>query len=558
MGYAGSFTVSSFTKSLICMRKFFYSLLLTAAIHAVQAQSPAQYTFQSTQLKATVHADGSVFKEGMEGYFIPLQPGLAEKTLLNGSGLWIAGISPAGNLTGAATLDNSSDFIPGALAVTEAESAGELTQIWQLNCSDIAGHVQDFSDNGVVDAPNARVFGFPIRENNFFAPYNEPDYSLPSGNQGLAAFFDTTQDALFNPDAGEFPVVDVRSCPLVNTMEEMTWSVSNDQLSAPHPSGLAAMNMELQMQAFVFKTTDASPLNNTLFVKYKLINRGEAALDSCFVGVYNNISIGNPADDFVGIIPEKQLVFAYNADENDEEGFGNAIPVLGIQLLRAPLAPTGNDVVELGWSSALTIPDPESLSPVEMYNLLNGRLADGSPAPNGGLMYAGDPNDPASNSEIAAGNTPGKRRSLMSVGPFTLLPGAVNEVILAYQYSYVPDHTVLQQLETLFQQSDDIRNQFDNCFSGIESSCAALLDVPEKTVRNKIVLYPNPASKSVNIEAQETRFSRIEILDVLGRHVRTIEHPQPVLNYQMPIEQLAAGFYLVRVGGQSLPLVVQH
>jgi len=542
------------------MRSIFYNPLLVflAVIHAAHAQSPAQYTFQSTRLKATVHADGSVFKDGMEGYFIPLQPGLAEKTLLHGSGLWMAGINAAGNLTGAAMLDQSSDFRPGALPVPADESAGNLTQIWRLNCGDIAGHLQDFSDNGVVDAPNARVFGFPVKDNNFFSSYNEPDYSLPPGNRGLAGYFDSTQDAVYNPDAGEYPVLDVRGCPLINTMEEMTWSVSNDLLSAPHPSGWATMNMELQMQAFVFKSTVESALNNTLFVKYKLINRSEETLDSCFVGVYNNIAIGNPADDFIGIIPEKQLVFAYNGDENDEEGFGSAIPVLGIDLLRAPLAPVGTGVVELAWSSAVSMPDPANLGPAEMYNLLNGRLADGSPAPNGGLMYAGDPNDAASNSEIAAGNTPGKRRSLMSVGPFTLFPGAVNEVILAYHYSYVPGNTVLQQLETLFQQSDEIHSLFDNCFSGAENTCDALLEAPEKTIHEKIVLYPNPASQSVSIESLGSGFSRIEILDVLGRHVQTVENAVPVLKYQMPISHLAAGFYLVRVAGQSLPLVVQH
>jgi Secretion system C-terminal sorting domain len=542
------------------MRKFFYPLSVLFAIHfqSAYAQSPAQYTFQSTQLKATVHADGSIFNHGMDGYFIPLQPGLAEKTLLNGSGLWLAGINSAGNLTGAAMLDQSSDFRPGALPAPDSETAGNLTQVWQLNCGDIAGHIQDFSDNGVVDVPNARIFGFPVRYNNFFDQYNNPDDTLPSGNQALAAYFDTTEDGIFNPDAGEFPVVDVRGCPLLHTMEEMTWSVSNDQLSAPHPSGWAAMNMELQTQAFVFKSTVQSALNQTLFVKYKLINRGSEALDSCFVGVYNNMAIGNPADDFIGIIPEKQLVFAYNGDENDEDGFGNAIPVLGINLLRAPLAPVGADVAELAWSSAVSIPDPENLSPEEMYHLLNGRLADGSPAPNDGLMYAGDPNDPASNSEIAVGNTAGKRRSLMSAGPFTLLPGAVNEVILAYHYSYVPGNTVLQQLEALFQQSDEIQNLFDNCFVGAENSCDASLEAPETSVRHNIVLYPNPASQSVSIESLVSGFSRIEVLDVLGRHVQTVAYETPVLQYQMPIDHLAAGFYLIRVGGQSLPLVVQH
>lgn len=542
------------------MRKFFYPLSVLFAIHfhAAHAQSPAQYTFQSTQLKATVHADGSIFNNGMDGYFIPLQPGLAEKTLLNGSGLWLAGINSAGNLTGAAMLDQSSDFRPGALPAPDSETAGNLTQVWQLNCGDITGHIQDFSDNGVVDAPNARIFGFPVWDNNFFDQYNNPDDTLPTGSQALAAYFDTTQDAIFNPDAGEFPVVDVRGCPLLHTMEEMTWSVSNDHLSAPHPSGWAAMQMELQMQAFVFKSTVQSVLNHTLFVKYKLINRGSEALDSCFVGVYNNIAIGNPADDFIGIIPEKQLVFAYNGDENDEDGFGNAIPVLGINLLRAPLAPVGADLVELAWSSAVSMPDPANLGPDEMYYLLSGRLADGSPAPNDGLMYAGDPNDPASNSEIAAGNTPGKRRSLMSVGPFTLLPGAVNEVILAYHYSYTPGTTVLQQLERLFQQSDDIQNLFDHCFVGAENSCDASLEAPETSVRNNIVLYPNPASQSVSIESLASGFSKIEVLDVLGRQIQTIAYDAPVLTYQMPIDQLAAGFYLIRVGGQSLPLVVQH
>lgn len=516
------------------------------------------YTLQSNQVKATIHVNGAVFTDGQNGGFKPLQSGLPELTLLNGSGLWIAGKSPAGALKGAVERLSSTDFRPGVLDPFSGLPLETLTDIWPVFCSDLSQHWQDFTDNGTIDSPNPRVFAYPGKGNPFFSEYNPSAPELPFTAQALASYYDRDGDALYAPTYGDIPSVNIRGCFDIFA-EELAWSAFNDMQELPHTSGLAPLNMEIQRQVFVLKTLENTLLDNVVFVRYKLINRGAETLDSCVIGIYSDIAIGNPADDFIGSLPGQQMVFAYNGDDNDEGGFGINIPVLGMELLRGPLSPITQDSLgQLNLSSALSISDPENRNAAEIYHLLKGNLPDGTPAPGGGFMFSGDPNLPGSNSEIAAGSTPGKRRSLMSTGPFELQPGAVNEFIVAYYYVYEPGASALQEISILLQQAQEVRDLFDNCFENTQSSCSQLLEAPEGEEESGMLIYPNPAAEKITIESTKAGFSQIEIRDMLGRVIQRITLPASLLKYELQVGHLASGMYSLRVEGKGFPVVIQR
>ena len=539
------------------MNKLFTLLFLAALSGTGYAQS---YTLQSNQVKATILANGATFTDGTNGAFIPVKPGLPEISLLNGSGIWIAGLDGSGNLKGAVDRISSTDFKPGQLDPIDVQMTGDLTGIWPVTCSDVASHIQDYSDNGVIDNPNTNIFAFPGKGNAQFEQYNALGIALPFTNQALGAYYDRNEDAVYEPSMGEYPALEVRGCPITFPAREMAWSVFNDALETPHPSGMQALRMEVQRQVFELGSPHPGIRNNTVFVKYKLINRSTDVLDSCFVGIYSDLSIGNPGDDYIGTIPDQNLVFGYNGDETDEGGFGSTIPVLGITLLRGPLSPDDGTFSELGLHSTLSIEDPSNLGSAQIYNLLKGRQADGAPGPAGGYAFPGNPAlTNQMETELALGNTPGKRRSLMSMGPFTLYPGAVNEVILAYFYTTAEGNlTVPQQVAATIDLAEEVHALFDACLDDGENSCDAVSEAPEQQNLAGLMLYPNPAGQQITVESKGGPFSRIVVTDVFGRSIQEIQLGAPSVKYQMRIDHLPSGVYSLRVDRYAMPLVVQR
>ena len=131
------------------MKHSFYLFLTTlwAFTGLINAQTPANSTFQNNNVRAVVNANGAMFTDFQQGQFVPLQAGLAEKTLLWGSGIWMAGIDANGTLRGAVQVGNQSDFQPG-LYDADLNMAQDINNIWRVNRSDIDAHLADFQDNG--------------------------------------------------------------------------------------------------------------------------------------------------------------------------------------------------------------------------------------------------------------------------------------------------------------------------------------------------------------------------------------------------------------------------
>lgn len=526
-----------------------FSLGLASFASLLAAQSPAQATLQVNNVRAVINANGALFTDGQQGQFVPVTPALAPITLMRRSGAWMAGMDPAGNLKGSIHRNSGSDFQPGFYPDFPVVTP-PINNVWPVSCADVEQHLADFADNGTIDFPNPAIFAYPGADNPFFSAYNSGQ-TLPT-TYGLGGFFDHNNDGVYNPAQGDYPVISIRGCPLEAFPEKMAWTVSNDQTA--HPSGLTSLGVEIQSTAFAYKITGYPELNNAVFVAYRIINYSAERLDSCFFGIYADFDIGNPNDDFFGCIPDKQVMYAYNGDNEDEGGFINSIPVMAAEMLRGPLNENGE---ELGMAYALALPTAEGLTPVQIYNVLNGQFPDGSPAPNGGLMYPGNPANLNENSEISAGNTPGQRVGVSAFGPFSLLPGAVNELIVGYYYTYEPT-TVLQNIQAVHTFSNALQSAFDNCFSNLENDCSVTLSAPEALQKSDLRLSPNPASSHLNVESKGEPFSRLELLNALGQSIRVLELGGPTQQHALQVGDLPAGIYWLRVGVQAMPVAIQR
>jgi len=145
--------------------------------------------------------------------------------------------------------------------------------------------------------------------------------------------------------------------------------------------------------------------------------------------------------------------------------------------------------------SSTPTPLPQTADPnqdFEYYNYIQGRWRDGTPATFGGTgfnamsqdtvryMFPDDPNVSGGWSMCEEGLAAGDRRTLQASGPFLLIPGAVNELIIGAVW--VPDLDYPCPDISRLQSADDLAQAlFDNCFDIIDGPdapdvCAVELD----------------------------------------------------------------------------------
>lgn len=528
--------------------------LLMAGVFSVSAQQPSTI-MDANNVRVEILQNGQLFTDGLAGKFIPLEPGLAEQTLLGSSGLWIVGRNPLGQFSGTVQTSLQTDLSPGLLLGNTASDS--VTGIWSVNCSDIRAHSDDYADNGVLDEVHPAVFAWPSHGNALFPTYNS-GMVLPQSEQNIAGYAEAGPTyGTFEAQEGDAPAIEIRGCALVpSTADQMVWHAVNDK-GVAHPSGLVPQGFDVQTAVFAFATEEQSA-NKTIFVRHKIINRGLTTLADAHFGVFADFSVGNPSDDYAGSDPTQQLLFAYNGDNQDENGFGAEIPAVGMRLLRGPL-----DVDSLGEAfyppvaKYMIVNEVENMQTPGYYRILHGLFANGAPAPNNGMMYAGNPNEPGSNSEIAAGSVPGKRYGVISYGPITLLPGAVNEIIIAYSYAYAPGNTPAQNAQLLIENAAGSKALFDDCFLHSGNACSFTSPVSEPA-RQLFRIYPNPGHSVMNIETEGLRFNEIRVSNVLGQMVKTLQLEESGTNATLPVEDLPNGVYQVHIGAQTQMIVVQH
>ena len=369
------------------------------------------------------------------------------------------------------------------------------------------------SQNQSVDFPNysipPAILEYPgnrTTDNTNENAYQGPDdqvatnafYSLET----LAPFRDIDGDGRYNPLAGDYPEYNLDNtydCQEKDLLfgDQTLWWVFNDNGGAHSASGsVAPIGLEIQAQAFAYATTTVDALDNSTFYNYTLINRSHNALNDAYFGVRVDPDLGNYQDDFVGCDVGRGLGYCYNGDDNDEtaEGYGLNPPAIGVDFFRGPVADEGdgidNDldgiIDEIGeqiiMSKFVYFHNDVSYSgnpdiAQNFYNYLQGKWLDNRPITYGAngrdetsplcnYMFPGDTDpsflDPWT--EQIAGNTPGDRRFLQSVGPFTFEPGAVKTITTGVVWSRAGSGGALASLEKLKLDDDYVQAIFDACF----------------------------------------------------------------------------------------------
>lgn len=492
--------------------------------------------------------------------------GQPEVSSIFAGAVWLGGIDPGNNLKLACQdyrNDGRNDFWPGPLSlngITESFACEDWDRHFRVTGDEIRTHLANIAKGNLNESDIPRgVRSWPAKGNEYF--FSVWDFELPFTEQALAGYFDNGPTfGTYEPLEGDYPSIEIRGCGLDRYPDEMIFWVYND-----HGGGQAhartngkAIQMEVQVQAFGYTTNDE--LNDMTFQRYKLINRASDRIDSMFFAMWVDADLGCSDDDYIGCDTAKSLMYIYNQDPVDGQPganclgavptYGSKIPLLGVDYFRGPLKPmlvpdtSTVDIpfdsieieVEIGMSSFMYYnrgggnqpPPPGTVDPAlpnEYYNYITGSWRDATPLTFGGSGYnLGDPpalrvryafpdppNSPVGWSMCTANLPLGDRRTLQASGPFTLRPGAVNELIIGVPW--VPDiQYPCPDMENLFRADKLAQGLFDNCFELLDGPDAPTADWIELNKEIVVVLTNKPFPESNNFVNENEDYEQEDFL----------------------------------------------
>ena len=486
--------------------------------------------------------------DGKARYVVPkVDPtsGEPEVSSIFAGSVWIGGFQ-GGNLK-ATALDYRTlgfSWFPGPLDDSTGTTDREVCERWdrffEVLGKEVRAHISNYNkrkEEGTLPIPEDEIPDgvkyWPAKGNRFFE--ERYLFPIPEGKQGFGTFADVNGNFIYDPEYGDFPTIEIRGCALSQEQvpDQMFFYVYNDKgAESTRFEGAVAMQMEVQVQAFAYQTSDE--VNDMTFYRHKLINRATQRIDSTYFAMWVDPDLGCYVDDYIGCDTTREIVldtagnflgyrsrdlmFIYNSDEVDgnvgpecDQGvptYGTNIPILGVDYFRGPkeffFDSLGNPLdtfVELGMSSFMyyintgssptPIPpmtDPDKIT--EVYNYMTGRWKDGTRLTLGGTGYdpnstnytryafPGWPNDPNGWSMCQEGTPPGDFRTIQASGPFILLPGVKNELIIGVVWVADQDYPC-PSLDELIAADEKAQDLFDNCFDITDGPSAPNVDIIE-------------------------------------------------------------------------------
>jgi len=509
--------------------------------------SQVQTNLNHNNVAATINTNVVLFNNpanNSAGYEIPKNSG---NHAIYSSSFWFGGVDINGQLRLAAQkYSTDNDFSTGPLstfggatntntgmafgdAETTPSQISASNRIWTVSCADIQSHIsQNGTTQDIIDWP---AHGDVSLGQDF---YLAPFYDNPNGPNGANGVYDPIGD-------GDYPLI---------RGNKASYMIFNDK-GNPHSSGGEPIGLEVHMMVYQYNTYDF--LNNTTFVNLRVINRGTQFLSPFKLGSFTDPSIGDYNDDFVGCHPSKNLIYAYNSDNNDLDYVQNP-PAIGVVSLN-------NSVDVAGYMNNQSV-NPAMQTPQiasEYWGFMNGEWG------NSGVHFTESGNGFGGTiptnyiysdiniwSEVSESNSGGDRQMFFATADTDLVAGGLVEYDFAFIYSREGDN--IQNVNDLFAVADSVQAFFDEGISTCDQN--SLLSMKNSSESIPLSIYPNPVQHEFRVSTSGT--FDIEIFDITGKLVRE----QTNLNQNQVIESPTdVGIYLVKITQngktETLKLIVE-
>jgi hypothetical protein len=438
---------------------------------------------------------------------------------------------------------NNASFWPGPIDNLTAYTNAARCQVWDKMFKINRTEVTDFAARyqlGLVtttdDVPTS-VLTWPAKGNPYLSSIR--GYEGINTNYDLARFIDKDSNGIYDPLAGDEPRLPGREGESSGSDQCVFW-VTNDEGNSKKFAGDTknnrAIGMEVQTEAFAYATADY--VNDMTFYRQKLINKGTTTLEDCYFGQWADPDLGFASDDYVGFNVPRGLAVCYNGEDFDPgvQGYGYNPPTIAIDFFKGPAADPGdgidnnrNGIIDepgeliiasnfayYNNANDAKVGDPSIAQ--EYYNYMRSKWKDGTvftydcknatalldaPTPGCGTGAAirdfipfpglsdneigwsvggntAKPNPVAVEwSEKTAGNPFGDRRMLTNAGPFTLKPGAVNELTIGVIWARTTSGGATGSFSKLLVADDASQKLFDNDFKILDGPNAPDVEITE-------------------------------------------------------------------------------
>ena len=229
---------------------------------------PKTAYIEGNKIRAAVNSNGLLFHDLETGNGAFTHEDYPDIPLIKSVGFWAGGIDPSGNLKIAAmqpSEEGKRDFIPGYID-SETGQPKDFNYIASVSRLEIETHREDLNDNGNVDFPIAAIYSWPGRGNPYFQAYT--GIELPNYDY-LAPFFDENFDNIYNPDEGDFPILDVRfNCYELHAIPaKIIWTTAHD-VTSHNLTNADRVKVTVQPTVFTFNCSKSEISNNTVYVNY--------------------------------------------------------------------------------------------------------------------------------------------------------------------------------------------------------------------------------------------------------------------------------------------------
>ncbi|MBN8705353.1 MAG: T9SS type A sorting domain-containing protein [Bacteroidetes bacterium] len=292
-----------------------------------------------------------------------------------------------------------------------------------------------------------------------------------------AEFNDLNNNGIYEPDLGDIPGF---------WGSQMIWYVIND-LPVTRTLGTKGMGLEAQVSGFFFSGQN-SEIDHTVFLVYKLINKGKKPIKDAIFSLHSDPDVGFSNDDLVGVDSIRSFAYAYNEKPIDQF-YGISPPAFGFGLFLGPKYFTGN------LSDTLTIfgkkyPGFKSVEMKSFVKYSSGRADLGDPNTaeearfyQEGLKSNGSEISPLTEGVGGVSNDnprilhPGypeysigwrdalssDRRMMINSGKFNMMPGDTQIIIVGYIVGQ--GQTNLESVGVIRTIADSAKNAFSNLIS---------------------------------------------------------------------------------------------
>lgn len=375
----------------------------------------------------------------------------------------------------------------------------KYSRVWKIDQGIIAQHNQNYLKSGYI--PDEVILNWPGNGD-----------TLNNESFNLAPFYDQNSNGKYEPFLGDYPCI---------YGDQAIFFMFNDNFNKPYRRD--SLHFEIHGMMYEY-SNQALYLNNTVFVRFWIINRSKNKYHDILLGNWVDFDLGYAFDDYVGCIPNLNMFYSYNG-YNFDSLLGKNPPVVGLTYLSDSM------------SSFMYYNNDYSLkgNPTEnihYYYYLQGKYKNGQKIRHGGdgfnnvwdtskfvnFMYPDYPDlsEPAW-SDMNSSYVPADKRCVGAIGPFNLNPDEVKIIDVAYTYSRTPGYNFIDNVYGLALDSKVLKKWYQN--NNPECFCAKT-SIEEKSSSDQILLYYlNPVRETLIVHKNFEDKGKIEILSIEGKTI---------------------------------------